>query len=179
MPGKQSHLVMSALGKDKPGIVDQLSRAIFECECNIQDTRMAVLTGEFALLMAIEGSWDKLARLENQLPELQKNLGLRIVTERSEPTVTASNLLPYGIDLISMDQPGIVYKLSRFFAERKINVEDMVTHRYAAAHTGTPMFSVRMSVGIPADTHISSLRDAFMDFCDELNLDAVLEPIKM
>jgi glycine cleavage system transcriptional repressor len=54
----------------------------------------------------------------------------------------------------------------------------MVTSTYAAAHTGTPMFSVNMSVGIPSETHIASLRDDFMEFCDNLNLDAVLEPLK-
>ena len=46
------------------------------------------------------------------------------------------------------------------------------------SHTGTPMFSVHMSVGIPADIHIAALRDEFMDYCDALNLDAVIEPIK-
>ena len=54
----------------------------------------------------------------------------------------------------------------------------MSTSSYAAAHTGTPMFSVRMSIGIPANIHIAGLRDEFMDFCDSMNLDAVLEPIK-
>jgi glycine cleavage system transcriptional repressor len=40
------------------------------------------------------------------------------------------------------------------------------------------MFSVHMSVGIPADIHIAALRDEFMDYCDTFNLDAVIEPIK-
>ena len=63
-------------------------------------------------------------------------------------------------------------------AEKNINIEDMTTNCYAAAHTGTPMFSVRMSIGIPANIHIAALRDEFMDFCDSMNIDAVLEPIK-
>jgi len=49
---------------------------------------------------------------------------------------------------------------------------------YAAAHTGTPMFSVHLTVDIPASLQIALLRDEFMDFCDQLNLDAVIEPIK-
>jgi glycine cleavage system transcriptional repressor len=178
MPKKTNHLIMSALGKDNPGIIDHLSRAIYECECSIQDTRMAVLSGEFAALIAVEGPWDKLARLENQLPELEKELGLAITTDRGEPHEGTSNLLPYVVDLVTLDQPGVVHKVSRFFAEREINIQDMVTSSYAAAHTGTPMFSMRMNVGVPADMHISSLRDEFMDFCDGMNLDAVLEPIK-
>jgi glycine cleavage system transcriptional repressor len=54
----------------------------------------------------------------------------------------------------------------------------MATNTYAAAHTGTPMFAVHMTVGIPASTHIATLREEFMDYCDGLNLDAVLEPLK-
>lgn len=175
---KNNLLVLSALGKDRPGIVDRLARAIMEADCNIQDTRMSVLSGEFAILLAVEAPWDKLARLETQLPELQKELGLTIITERTEPKNASSDLLPYGVDVVALDQPGIVHNLASFFSERSINIEDMTTSSYAAAHTGTPMFAVRMTVGIPASAHIAGLREEFMDFCDNLNLDAVLEPIK-
>jgi glycine cleavage system transcriptional repressor len=31
---------------------------------------------------------------------------------------------------------------------------------------------------VPANVHILSLREEFLDFCDDLNIDAILEPIK-
>jgi glycine cleavage system transcriptional repressor len=40
------------------------------------------------------------------------------------------------------------------------------------------MFSVHLTVDIPATLQIAALREEFMDFCDQLNLDAVIEPIK-
>ena len=40
------------------------------------------------------------------------------------------------------------------------------------------MFSVQMSVNVPARIHVSQLREDFMDYCDALNLDAILEPVK-
>jgi glycine cleavage system transcriptional repressor len=40
------------------------------------------------------------------------------------------------------------------------------------------MFAVQMAVNIPADTHVGRLREEFMEFCDNLNLDAIMEPIK-
>jgi glycine cleavage system transcriptional repressor len=40
------------------------------------------------------------------------------------------------------------------------------------------MFAVNLEVGVPADIQISELRDDFMQFCDTMNLDAVLEPAK-
>ena len=178
MPTKNSHLVISALGKDRPGIVNQLSKAIYELDCNVSDSRMTVLGGEFAILLMVEGPWNLLAKLEDQVPELQDRLHLTITTRRTEERAGNANLLPYGVDVVSLDHPGIVYSLASFFSDKNINIEDMTTSSYAAAHTGTPMFSVRMSIGIPADIHIAALRDEFMDFCDQLNLDAVMEPVK-
>lgn len=178
MPAKNSHLVISALGKDRPGIVNQLSKAIYELQCNISDSRMTVLGGEFAILLLVDGPWNQLTKLEDQVPEIQDQLGLTITTKRTEERVAEANLLPYGVDVVSLDHPGIVYSLASFFSEKNINIEDMTTSSYAAAHTGTPMFSVRMNIGIPADLQIAVLRDEFMDFCDSMNIDAVLEPIK-
>lgn len=178
MPVKNSHLVISALGKDRPGIVNELSKAIFDLNCNISDSRMTVLGGEFAILLMIDGPWNQLTKLEDQIPELQDRLSLTITSKRTEERAAEGNLLPYGVDVVSLDHPGIVYSLARFFSEKNINIEDMTTSSYAAAHTGTSMFSVRMNIGIPADLQIAVLRDEFMDFCDSMNIDAVLEPIK-
>lgn len=178
MPSKFNYLVMSALGKDRPGIVNELSKAVYEAGCNIKDSRMTVLGGEFAILLMVEAAWDKLVRLEDHVDDLQKRLGLTIITKRTEDRTSEKDLLPYGVDVVAMDHPGIVHSLASFFSDRGINIEDMTTATYAAAHTGTPMFSVRMSVGIPANLHIAELREDFMNFCDSMNLDAVLEPIK-
>ena len=54
----------------------------------------------------------------------------------------------------------------------------LIVMSYSAPHTGTPMISVNLAIGIPANTHIALLREEFLDFCDDLNLDAVMEPIK-
>jgi glycine cleavage system transcriptional repressor len=173
-----SHLVISAVGADKPGIVNDLSQTIMECGCNIEDSRMTVLGGEFALILMVSGNWNTVAKLEATLPSIQERLGLTAVAKRTAPRKASQNLLPYAADVVSIDHPGIVYHLANFFSSRNINIEELVTSSYRAAHTGTPMFSVHIEVGIPSHIHIAELRDAFMDFCDELNLDAVLEPMK-
>ena len=109
---------------------------------------------------------------------IEQRLDLTITTKRTEERSADANLLPYGVDVVALDHPGIVYSLATFFSEKNINIEDMSTSTYAAAHTGTPMFTVHMTVDIPASLQISALRDEFMDFCDQLNLDAVMEPVK-
>ena len=179
MPAKKSFLVISALGNDRPGIIDQLSKMIMEHDCNIADSRMTVLGGEFAILLMVEGNWNTLSKLESALPPMEQQLQLTIIAKRTEERKPDQALLPYGVDVVSMDHPGIVHHLASFFSSRNINIEDMATSTYAAAHTGTPMFSVHIAVGIPSDVHIATLREEFMEFCDSMNLDAVLEPIKL
>jgi glycine cleavage system transcriptional repressor len=178
MTTHKTFLVISALGADHPGLVNDLSRTILEQGCNIEDSRMTVLGGEFAAILLVEGKWNTLAKVENALPELQRTLGMTIVSKRTGQRERSTETVPYAVDVIAMDHPGIVNNLAGFFAERQINIEDLATNTYAAAHTGTPMFAVHMTVGIPASTHIATLREEFMDYCDGLNLDAVLEPLK-
>ncbi len=171
-------LVISALGHDKPGIVDALSQLVLENNCNIKDSRMTVLGGDFALILLVEGNWNTIAKLESQLNSMQNQLELTIFCRPTQAQGPKTDLLPYGIDVVALDHPGIVHNLASFFSQRKINIQDLVTSSYAAAHTASPMFSVHMAVDIPADLHIATLREEFMDFCDQLNLDAVMEPIK-
>ena len=175
---RNKQLVLSALGEDRPGIIDELSRCVLNSGCSILDSRMAVLGGDFALLLQVGGNWNNIARLENQISGLEERLGLTITARHSSARETRMDLLPYGVDVVALDQPGIVHNLARFFSQRQINIQEMVTACYAAAHSGTPMFSVHLTVDIPATIQISTLREEFMDFCDQLNLDAIIEPLK-
>jgi len=171
-------LVITAVGKDRPGIVDKLSMTILDCGCNINDSRMTVLGGEFALILLISGRWNELAKLETQLIHQGESLGLSVTSKRTEPEGQKGNLLSYSVDVVSIDHPGIVYKIANFFSTRNINIRELNTNKYAAAHTGTPMFTMSMIVNVPSDTRIATLREDFLDFCDSLNMDAVIEPSK-
>ncbi len=170
-------LVISALGEDRPGIVDQLSNIIYTHGLNIEDSRMTVLGGEFAVLLLVSGEPDALAALHTQVSDIEKTMNMSLLLKATSERGIAENTIPYSVDVASLDHPGIVHNLSGFFSTRNINIVDLQTERYAAPHTGSPMFALHMTVGIPADTNIAKLREAFMDICDELNLDAELKSI--
>ncbi|UCE90235.1 MAG: glycine cleavage system protein R [Pseudomonadota bacterium] len=174
-----SCLVVSALGTDRPGIVTDLTEAVLANGCNIEDSRMTVLGGEFAVIMLITGQWNSIAKLEGALPTLQEQLQLTLTARRTAERAPLTNAIPYTVEVVAIDHPGIVHDLAEFFSARNINIHDLFTGSYHAAHTGTRMFSLNMTVEIPGDTHIAGLRDQFMEFCDQLNLDAVIEPIKV
>ena len=86
--------------------------------------------------------------------------------------------MPYAVDIVSLDQQGIVFNLANFFASRDIEIADVATRSYAAAHTGSPMIAVQMAINVPSAVHIAQLREEFLEICDRLNLDAILEPVK-
>lgn len=176
MSENTNNLVISALGQDHPGIIDKLAQAIVDCQCNITDSRMTVLGGEFALIQMVNGSNENIDKLTASLPQLADQLGLNISHRLTTQRDGTADKLPYQVDVIAMDHPGIVQTVAGFFSARGINIEEMNTGSYAAAHTGTPMFSLSMSVAIPADSSVSSLKTDFGHFCDELNLDGILEP---
>jgi glycine cleavage system transcriptional repressor len=175
---KSDQLVLSAIGGDRPGIIEELSRAVHECGCNILDSRMAVLGGDFALLLQMDGNWNTLAKLEDQLPGLEARLDLKITSHRTQQASPSRDLMPYAVEVVALDQPGIVHHLARFFSQRKINIQEMMTSSYPAAHSGTPMFSVHLRIDIRGNIRVSELREEFAEFCDNLNLDAVIEPVK-
>jgi glycine cleavage system transcriptional repressor len=174
----KKHLVISAIGKDRPGIVNALSKAVLDCGCNIEDSRMTVLGGEFALMLLVSGNWNAIAKLESQTSTFEKKLGLTVAAKQTEPRANKEKMVPYMVDVVSMDHPGIVHDIAQFFSVRDINIEDLSTWTYAAAHTGTAMFALNMTISVPSGVNVGQLRDEFTRFCDELNLDATLEPAR-
>ena len=165
-------LVITALGEDRPGIVDELSNTLFTHQLNIEDSRMSVLGGEFAVQLLVTGSEQAITNFIDKKQEAESALNMTLTAKTTETTVSSQTLIPYDVEVISIDYPGIVHKLASFFSDRQINIVDLETDRYAAPHTGTPMFSLHMTIGIPAEINIAGLRDDFLNMCDELNLDA-------
>lgn len=174
----QNMMVISALGSDRAGIVRALTGAVLERGGNIHDSRMTVLGGEFAVLMLVSGEPTTLERLEADRDALAAELDLLITLKRTRKPGERRAAMPYRAEVVAMDHPGIVHEVARFFSDRGINIDDLSTDTYPAPHTGTEMFSLEMALSIPAGESLAALREAFLDFCDERNLDAGLEPIR-
>ncbi|MEW5755567.1 MAG: glycine cleavage system protein R [Pseudomonadota bacterium] len=169
------YLVLTALGEDRPGIVNQLSKAILEHGGNITESRMSVLGGEFAILLLVNGTQEQIDALQRKLPAIGDDLRLTLMTKQTQRRAPTGAALPYHVQVIAMDHPGIVHKVADFFSSRAINIEELDTTTYPAAHTGAPMFALEMTISVPARESINKLRESFVEFCDELGLDGSLE----
>ena len=174
----KQHIVISAVGGDRVGMVHELSKAVADCGGSISESRMTSLGNEFAMLLLVTGNWHTLARIESELGRLADAGTLSVHLRRTEARASRKEMVPYSIDIVSIDQTGIVAGLSGFFATRNIDICEVATRGYAAAHTGAQMFAVQMTINVPARHHVAQLREEFMDYCDTMNLDAILEPVK-
>lgn len=172
-------LALSALGPDGQTVVEDCAAAVVESGCNILECRVTRLGDRIGIQMLVAGNWRTIQRLEQSVPALGERIGFEVAASAATEASARQDMLPYAIDLTSMDQPGIVHRLVRFFTQRDIAVGELASSTYVAQQTGAPMISLHMSIAIPAGIHIATLREDFMLLCDEMNLDAVLEPVKI
>ncbi|ALG68261.1 glycine cleavage system protein R [Beggiatoa leptomitoformis] len=171
-------LVICAIAPHKPQIVKQLTRALVDSGGGIEEVRLSALGDKISLLLSISGTWNAIAKIENQLPRLQEQLGFTFLVQRSETLPKSTNHLPYMIEVISIYNPEILPNIVRFFSDAEVSIEDINSHTYTIAQLDTLMLSLTLRIHVPNTIIISNLRGDFFDLADEMNLDAVMEPIK-
>ena len=74
----RNHLILTAVGPDQIGLVEKISEFIARHGCNIEDSKMAVFCGEFALVILISGDSGNLHKIANHYRELEIETGLAI-----------------------------------------------------------------------------------------------------
>ncbi|MCC6756586.1 MAG: glycine cleavage system protein R [Arenimonas sp.] len=177
-PVSGNHLLISAYSTYPHSPLLMVSRRISESGCNLLDTRLSTVGRDVSLVALATGSWDAIVKLEALLGKLEREDRIRIAFYRTGPKPMQSNLLPYLVEVVAADKPGILFQLADFFDRQGITIENMQSNGYQAMHTGASMFTAQLTIGIPASMHIAALRDDFMEFCDHLNLDAIMDPMK-
>jgi glycine cleavage system transcriptional repressor len=175
---KQKQLVMTALGLDRPETLNDLMKLTAQAGCNILDCRARVLGLELCLHMLVIGSWSAIAKLETSLASYEKKHDLRILSKHTESPAQKSDVIPYLVYVTALDTPGMIYKITDFFDVEKINVSALHTENFSSPRTAAPMVTITLAIDIPADMLVADLRERLTLFCDEQNLDAIMEPEK-
>lgn len=175
MNSDRRYMVLTAAGPDQPGLVKRISAAIAESGANLEDSRMAILGGDFALILLFAGDAAAVGEVERRLATLN-NEGLLSITLRPTTRAQAArNYLPYRIRVSGLDRQGIVAKLSSLLAGRGINVARLDSRVSFAPLSGTPMFSLNADLQIPGETALAELRRDLQGACEEENLDFSFE----
>lgn len=174
----ENYLLISAFATHPDSPLLSVSRKIADSGCNLVDARLATVGRDVSVLALALGSWDAVAKLESGLGRLEREEGIRLMFYRTGPKPLQSNLLPYIVEVVAADKPGILFQLADFFDRQGITIENLHSSRYRAMQTGADMFSAQITIGVPSNMHIAALRDDFLEFCDHLNLDAIMDPMK-
>jgi len=174
----ENYLLINAYTTHPQSPLLSVTRRIADSGCNLVDTRLTTVGRDVSVNALATGSWDAVAKLEAMMTRLEREEGLKLVWYRTGPKPVQSNLLPYIVEVVAADKPGILFQLADFFDRQGITIENLHCSRYRAMQTGAEMFTAQLTIGIPADMHIAALRDDFLEFCDHLNLDAIMDPMK-
>ncbi len=168
-------LVVTAVGPDRPGLASEFTGHVHAAGANLADSRMVNLRGQFALLALVEGSTEVLEALKRRLRNASAAMGLEIEFSAA-PKTSPRQGVPFRLKTYSMDQPGIVHRITSYLREHEINVEELVTRLESAPFMGTPVFTMEILMLVPPSSSVKTLRRALEELGDSLNCDVDLDP---
>lgn len=171
-------LAITVLGSYQSHFMAEILPAIRDCKCHILDIKSSRIGQATAAYLLIEGNWNQIAKFESTLDLIQKRLEIKVQTLRTEPKEKVKDYLPYSVETISLDQENIIESIATFLMDRDIDIEETTGSSYQAPYLQSSVFSSKFIILIPASVSLLILREEFMDLCDQLNIDAILEPIK-
>jgi glycine cleavage system regulatory protein len=190
------NLIINLIGIEQFKSLTPLFKLINEYGGNVITSRISQLGEHFSGLLLIDGHWDTITRIEQAIVELQDNLKLKILVQRTksefnyELNTPSSELkdnneitelteyLPYKISINNLDEPGLLEKITEFFVLQEVLIQDLYTTSYTAEYNAD-MVQVDIKIKIPSEVHIPSLREQFEVLCYNENLDASLSPYKI
>jgi glycine cleavage system transcriptional repressor len=177
--GPIMQLAITLIGHDQQKLLTEIISAVSDCNCKVIDLRAsqhAALTIGYIL---IEGNWNHLAKFENTLNALEKRLALKVQTQRIENAEKHRNeCLPYAVETLAIEQNNALHYITAFLFEREIIINEISSCSYQAPYTGSPVFSTKLIIFIPGHVSFLRFREDFFDFCDNMNIDVMLDIIK-
>ena len=141
-------LALSAIGRDRPGIVAEVTRALLGHSLNITDSQMAVLGGRFTMMLIVDApDGTDLDAVHEELSRTRERLSLdaqslsALAGAADAPAADPSHIVTvYGVD-----HPGIVHAVSARLAARAVNVTDLETRL-----VGDGLYAMVLEVALPA-----------------------------
>ena len=172
----QRALVMTVIGRDRPGLVGALAALVAAQGGNWLESRMSRLGGHFAGILRVQGAADKEAALTGSLKELERE-GLTVVvhSDRAEREASATSLAL--LEVVGQDRPGIVHQISHALASHAVNVEELDSGCSSAAMSGESLFRARARLRIPETCNLARLRQELEKIAGDLIVDLTLTEV--
>jgi glycine cleavage system transcriptional repressor len=162
-------IIITATGRDRPGMVAALSQKLFDANCNIEDTTMTRLSGEFAMILVVSPPQDKSTlEIADLLKPLRDSHGLRVhCSELDESEASTSGDVPrFILSVYGADQSGLVAHVTKVLAERSVNITDLQTRVANAGAVYVMIYELEM----PTELDLEVLRAALDKAAQELQV---------
>jgi glycine cleavage system regulatory protein len=130
-------LVLTAIGPDRPGLVEKLSGVVAEHDGNWLESSMAQLAGQFAGIVRVRVATERAGALQAALKGIT---ALRVQCEVAEAPAPVIAAQQWQLDVVGHDRPGIVREVSQVLARHAVNVESLETYTAPAAMSGETLF---------------------------------------
>ncbi len=164
-------LSLSAIGKDKVGIVSSISKVLFELGCNIEDSTMTLLGGQFAVILLLSCPKNtEVSKIKTKLKTSLNHLGLSVTVNEVEQTKKdTKNYGDYIIAVYGADKAGIVYSVSRYLADNKINITDVQTK--ISGNKKHKVYIMLLEVNIPKSLKIDDFKHCLHHLAEDLDVE--------
>ena len=178
---KKSLSILTVLGKDRAGIIAGVTEILFRRGCNLEDISMTVLEGEFAMMMVVCLKAGDKKKVEADLAKLQRNKGLDffwkdLKGKRFRGEIRPKGVKTYFVSAIGADRTGIVFKVSRFLADRGVNITDLNSKILGSG--GKTLYAMILEADIPAKLNIFKIEAALKRLAQSLKIEISLRPLE-
>jgi glycine cleavage system transcriptional repressor len=174
----KEYVVITALGGDRVGFAGELTTEILSFSGNIEESKMAVLGGEFAMLILVSSDCtDCLDTIITALPEFGDKHGISIQVKKTSAPHNKEARIPYRIETVSLDTQGVINSVAKVLKDYNISIEDLETDISSAPMTGARMFHMRGVLTIPIDVDANVIRERFEELESVQSLEVTLHPL--
>lgn len=173
-------LAISVLGQYSKSFVGDLLSVVSACHCSILELNSNNLNKITTAYLLVDGNWNHIAKLETLLESLRERYGMQLALMRPEETPEEKPPIgvPYTLETISVEKADLLFMVAGFLLDRGVVIEEISAGLQPAINPDNPVFTSRFLLLVPPSVRILSMREEFLDFCDSINIDAILEPIK-
>lgn len=176
-------LNISALGEYQPEYLKEIAQLFAQHACEIIYSHITTHQNITHLNFLIGARWSVLAKLETKLKNLSQKFSFEILlkntlTESAEETQKAKPTLPYSLYVYGLLNTEGLYQLTRFLYLKNVRIIEISVESQVHAKNLSHTTTFHIKIELNGETSIAQWREDFMLFCDDLNLDAVMEPDK-
>lgn len=174
-------LAVSAVGRDRPGIVAAVTGVLVAHGADIADAQMGVLSGRFTMMLIVDADDDLDEGLFlGDLLEIGRDLGMDVVSaNRIDPVHATGTPEPTHVVTVSgLDHPGIVHAVAHQLARHGAGIVDLQTRRIAEDPSDDePLHAMMLEVVVPRDLDGDTLETALQAIAGEHELALELRPV--